>query len=79
MSVEAAHQFMKHAGETPALRERIGGLKGKGSMAKLVAMAAEAGFLFTEDEYRTAVVESSEGELSKESLAALINELGNPS
>lgn len=75
MSQEQAERFLDHVEGDPGLRARLGALRGKDALAQLVAIAREAGFSFTEGEYRGAVVARSEGELSAESLDALIREI----
>lgn len=75
MSIENAVAFLAEAEKNRALRMRLGELKGTGTLKRLVVIAAEAGFFFTEDEYRMAVVEAAQGELLEESLNAVIKEL----
>lgn len=75
MSLENAHAFLKEAQGNAALRNRIAALKGAGSLKKLAMIAAESGFYFTEDEYRLAVMEAAEGELSDSAINAVIDEI----
>jgi predicted ribosomally synthesized peptide with nif11-like leader len=76
MATEQAHCFMEYARRTPEIQSRIEKLKGASAVRDLVDIAAEAGFAFTEAEYRTAVVEASNGELSDESLDELVRQMG---
>lgn len=75
MSIENALAFLTEAEKNRTLRMQLAGLKGAGTLKRLVIIAAEAGFYFTEDEYRMAVAEAAQGELSEDSLNAVIKEL----
>lgn len=75
MSVENALAFLDESQKNAALRSRIAALKGPGTLKRMTIVAAEAGFYFTEDEYRMAVVELAQGELSEESLNSVLKDL----
>lgn len=75
MSIENAHAFLKESQQNATIRHQLAGLKGIGTLKRLTEIAATAGFFFTEDEYRAAIVELAEGELSEESLNEVIEEL----
>lgn len=75
MGVEQAHAFLDAVEMDQPLRERIAELRGAGAIRTLCAIAAEAGFVFTEEDYRAAVVARSSGELSDESLEELMREM----
>ena len=75
MSETAAHEFLNRVRSDATLRARVSELTGVGTLDRLVAIAHEAGFEFTQDEYRAAVVTASEGELSEEALDAVIGEM----
>lgn len=75
MSIENAHAFLRESQRNAPIRHRIAALKGPGTLKRLVEIAAESGFFFTEDEYRAAIVELAQGELSEESLNEVIEEL----
>jgi predicted ribosomally synthesized peptide with nif11-like leader len=76
MSVEHAHAFMAHARKSPELGLRIEALKGAQALDDLAVIAKEAGFEFTVEEYRAAVVDAADGELSDAALDQLARDLG---
>jgi hypothetical protein len=76
LSEQIALDFMEKARRSPALCRRINALKGAGAVESLVKIAAEEGFVFTEEEYRKAVVTLAAGELSDDTLDALVQEMG---
>ena len=75
MPEAAAHEFINRVRANAALRARVSALTGAGTLGRLVAIAHEEGFEFSEDEYRAAVATASEGELSEEALDVLIQEI----
>lgn len=75
MSVENALAFLAETQKNAVLRARVAELKGPGSLKRMADLAAHAGFMFTEDEYRMAVVELAQGELSEESLNSVLKDL----
>jgi predicted ribosomally synthesized peptide with nif11-like leader len=75
MSVENAIAFLGETEKNAALRKRVAELKGQGSLKRMAELAAGAGFYFTEDEYRMAVIELAQGELSDESLNSVLKDL----
>jgi len=74
MSIENAHAFLAEVPKNNTLRTQLKSLRGAGALTGLVEIAAHSGFLFTEGEYRAAVAELAEGELSEGSLNATIDE-----
>ncbi len=75
MGEEQAHAFLDAAERDEALRAEIAQARGAGALAALCAIAKEAGFTFTEEDYRAAIVARSGGELSTESLTELMREM----
>lgn len=74
MSIENALAFLAEVPRSQTLRTQLKSLRGAGALKSLVEVAAESGFLFTESEYRAAVAELAEGELSEGALNATIDE-----
>lgn len=75
MSIENALAFLSETQQNAILRARVAGLKGPGALSRLVTVATESGFFFTEDDYRRAVVELAQGELSDASLDRVIQDM----
>jgi predicted ribosomally synthesized peptide with nif11-like leader len=76
MSVAQATAFIEYVGASPALQREIDGYSGPGVLKRLVDLGARTGFSFTEEDYRNAVIELADGELSDESLDAVLRETG---
>jgi predicted ribosomally synthesized peptide with nif11-like leader len=76
MALEQAKRFLAHVEADPALQERLGQLKGRSALEGLCAIAAEHGFLFNVNDYRSAVAELAAGELGDEAIAQVQAELG---
>jgi predicted ribosomally synthesized peptide with nif11-like leader len=76
MSQQQARAFMEYAQGDEATARRVAALKGRTALQELVAIAGEHGFAFTEEEYRAAVVEAAEGELSDEAIRKTQREMG---
>ena len=66
MSEEDAKAFLKKVGEDKELQEKI---KGADSEEKFYAVAKEAGFDFTKDEWLAVVPKPKDGELSEDELS----------
>jgi len=75
MSVENALRFLAEVRRNKALQDRLQALSGRAALDSLAAIGAEAGFAFTVEDYRSAVVASAGGELSDESLREVLREL----
>lgn len=76
MSVEQALAFLKHLELRDDLRARIAEFGGRGAIGALGRLAATEGFQFSEEDYRAAVIEMADGELSDEALEATQREMG---
>jgi len=76
MSIESALAFLDYVRTQEAVRSRIGQLKGAGAVADLAGIAAAEGFMFTEQDYRAAVIHAAEGELSDAALERFARETG---
>jgi len=76
MSVENALKFMEAAAQDPDLRMRVGALSGPDTLSRLAEIAAEAGYSFTEAEYREAVAQTADGELDDEALDEAARQMG---
>jgi predicted ribosomally synthesized peptide with nif11-like leader len=76
MSIEIALQFLDHVGQRPALQARIAAFKGRTAIDGLRAVAAEAGFIFSDEDYRAAITHLAAGELSDEAIREVQRELG---
>ena len=76
MSQCNAALFIGRIGESPALQEAVSEFQGKGGLVRMVALGAECGLDFTEEDYRAAVVELADGALSDESLDEVLREVG---
>ncbi len=76
MPKDEANAFIDHVRTDPPLQARINALKGADAIGKMASIALEAGYQFSEEEYRAAVVERAAGELSEESLEEVRRELG---
>lgn len=76
MGIEEAKAFMEAVGRDPELRDRIAGLRGRTALVDLVAIADGAGYVFTEAEYRAAVVDYARDALSDEAIEELARRLG---
>lgn len=74
MSIENAHAFLAEVPRNARLRAQVKPLRGAGALARLVEIAGEAGFAFSEAEYRAAVAELAEGQLSDAAINATIDE-----
>lgn len=79
MSEQEALRFLKEIPRYPDARRELQKLKGSHAVHDLTVLAETLGYHFSEAEYRSAIVTLSEGELSPESLDALIQEMtGTP-
>jgi len=79
MSEQEALRFLKEIPQCPEAQRHLQKLKGRNAVQDLTVLAETLGYHFTETEYRAAIVTLSEGELSPESLDALIQEMtGTP-
>ena len=76
MSVERALAFLEHVQGDEALQMEIAALRGAQALDQLREIADAAGYVFSEADYRAAVVECAAGELSEEALDEVIDELG---
>lgn len=76
MSIERALEFIAHTAGDSALQARLARLKGRSALADLCAIAAEAGYAFTEESYRAAVVTLAEGQLDDAAIREVQAELG---
>ncbi len=76
MSEADATQFIRKIGASPDLQNTVNALQGKGVLSRLVALGAEHGLEFTEEEYRAAVVTLADGALSDEALDEVLREAG---
>lgn len=76
MSVERALEFLTYVGQRPALQERIAAFKGRTALDEMRGVAAEEGFVFTDADYRAAIVILAEGQLSEEAIREVQRELG---
>lgn len=76
MSVENALAFLRHLEGQPGLRARIAEFGGRGAVEALCRLAAGEGYTFSEADYRAAVVELAEGELSDAALEETQREMG---
>ena len=76
MSQEEAVRFIAFVGESPELQAEIDSYKGAGVLKRLAALAGRHGFTFSEEEYRAAVVQLAEGDLSEEALDEVLRETG---
>jgi predicted ribosomally synthesized peptide with nif11-like leader len=76
MSRERALEFLACAATQPELQARLGALKGRTALDDLRGIAREAGFDFSEEDYRTAIVALAEGELDDEAIENVQRDLG---
>jgi len=76
VSQEDASGFIDFVGQSPQLQDEIATFSGAGSMDRLVELGKQHGFQFSVDDYRQAVVELAEGELSDEALDEVLRESG---
>jgi predicted ribosomally synthesized peptide with nif11-like leader len=76
MSIEQAHAFLSEVERNRGLQKRLSKLKGREALAELVALAAGEGYTFTISEYRQAIIDVTDGELSDESLGEVRREMG---
>jgi len=76
MSEAEAHRFLEEVRRNEVLRQQLEALRGRDALVALAAIAAEAGFDFTEEEYRAAVVAQAEGELSEDAIREVQREMG---
>lgn len=76
MSVDNALKFLALTRKSAELRRRLSEFKGRGALAGLVSVAAEGGLVFSEEEYRQAVVKSAAGELDTDALNGVLDEMG---
>ncbi len=75
MSEQEALRFLKEIPRYPDAQRQLQKLTGRRAVHELTVLAETLGYHFTETEYRAAVVRLSNGELSPESLNALIQEM----
>ena len=75
MSIDDAKAFLARAERDATLREELNALTGPGLLKQLSVIGARHGCVFTEAEYRQAVVDLADGELSEEALAEVLREL----
>jgi len=76
MSVARALDFLKKAPLDLNLRKRLAACSGRDAIAQLTAIAAEAGYAFSEEDYREAVRLLAEGELDQPALDQVMREAG---
>ena len=76
MSIDSALAFLDYVRTREQVRRRIGQLKGAGAIADLAVIAAAEGFVFTEQDYRAAVIEAAQGELTDAALERFARETG---
>lgn len=76
MSEADATRFIEKIGTSPQLQEAVNALEGAGVLRRMVALGAEHGFEFTEEDYRAAVVALADGALSDEALDEVLREAG---
>ena len=76
MSQQLAKAFIEQAQGDPAIGRRLAALKGRTALQELLAIAREYGFVFTDEDYRAAVVEAAEGELSDDEIRKTQREMG---
>ena len=76
MSAENALAFLALAERDGALRREIGLLKGAAAIQGLVQLGSARGLLFSEEEYRQAVMLMANGELDDAALMAVLEEVG---
>jgi len=76
MSVDNVLKFLALARRSPGVRRRLAKFTGREALAGLVAVAGERGLVFSEEEYRQAVVRSAAGELDTDSLNGVLDEIG---
>ncbi len=76
MSLENALAFIASVEKSPELQAEINLYSGAGVLKRLVALGEAHGYGFTEDEYREAVVQLADGELSDEALEEVLRETG---
>ena len=76
MSVERALEFLQRAPQDAVLQERLSACSGRGAIAQLTAIAADAGYVFSEDDYREAVRIAASGELDQAALDEVMREAG---
>ncbi len=76
MSIDRALEFLDHVAQHTALQERIAAFKGRTAIDELRAVAAEEGFVFTDEDYRAAITHLAEGELSDDAIREVQRELG---
>lgn len=76
MSVEQALEFLQQAPQDLALRKRLADCTGREAIAQLTRIASEAGYVFSQDDYREAVRLLAEGELDQAALDEVMREAG---
>jgi hypothetical protein len=76
MSLDAAMAFIDEIGKSSELQNIVNALQGKGVLARMVELGAKHGFVFSEADYRAAVVEMADGALSDEALDDTLREAG---
>jgi len=76
MSVARALEFLKQAPQDQGLRERLEACSGREAIAQLTRIASEAGYVFSQDDYREAVRLLAEGELDQAALDEVMREAG---
>lgn len=76
MSTGNALEFIRHTEKDAQLRARLAKLSGKMALEELVEIAAEYGYHFSVEDYRSAIVQLAQGELDEEALKEVQRELG---
>ena len=76
MSEDRAREFIERVWSDASLRTRVEGLSGGDSLTELIGIAAELGCVFSEADYRAAVVTFAGDALTEEAIEALAREMG---